>query len=117
MFALKRPCNNCPFSKWNALKYQLGETRVRGIIAGSAFPCHKTVDYDLSEDADETVFKTCGPQQCAGLMSTLQKAGKPNQIMQVAQRLSYARFDDIDGSDTFDTIADLINAHERGSRL
>jgi hypothetical protein len=48
-----------------------------------SFQCHKTVDYGGDEpDAGAR------PQQCAGLMAVLHRENRPNQMMQVAERLS-----------------------------
>jgi len=83
MFDLKRPCTTCPFRIGQTFFLQRG--RLEEIRRGSAFQCHKTVDYDnwnTNRQGDR-------PQQCAGLMAVLHRSGEPNQIMQVAQRLGH----------------------------
>lgn len=99
MFKLKRPCANCPFRKGCGETFALGRQRVEEIVEGVAFQCHKSIDYK--------------PQQCAGLMSLLHRAGKPNQIMQVAQRLAGFDASGLDHADVYATIEDAIEAHEK----
>lgn len=111
MFKLKRPCQNCPFRKGQGEKFRLGADRLAEIFEAPAFQCHKTIDYDAE---DEEGYGRAGdtPQQCAGLMAVLHRAGRPNQIMQVASRIT--PFDpaglDPDG-EAYDTIADVQRAH------
>lgn len=84
MFKLRRPCANCPFRVGQGRLFGFGRIRLRQIAAASAFQCHKTVDYSGDEpDAGDH------PQQCAGLMAVLHREGRPNQIMQVAQRFGH----------------------------
>lgn len=108
MFDLKRPCNNCPFVRGNGEKFQLHPDRILEIVNGPAFQCHKTVDY-LHED-DPILRQGRKPQQCAGLMSLLRKIGRPNQIMQVAERCGVSLNDLYDGN-TYDTLQEALNAH------
>lgn len=85
-----------------ASSYGLPESRIREIVEASSFECHKTTG-------------VCGeqkePQMCAGLSAMLDDTGNHNQIMQVAGRLLGITFDDIDRSDTFDSIEDCIKEH------
>ena len=67
MFDLKRPCVNCPFRRGQGSRFGLDPERLRGIIEGVAFQCHKTVDYSRS-GAGRSGER---PQQCAGLMAVL----------------------------------------------
>jgi hypothetical protein len=110
VFDLKRPCVNCPFRKGQGSLFDLGAPRLDDIFAGPAFQCHKTVDY--SEDAPQAGDR---PQQCAGLMAVLHRSGQPNQIMQVAERLT--DFDpasvDPDGV-AYASIAEAMAAHTEG---
>lgn len=84
MFDLMSPCVNCPFRKGVGSRLQLNPKRLEGIRKAPAFQCHKTTVY-----FDETGDVAPGerPQQCAGLMATLHRDGRPNQIMQIASRL------------------------------
>lgn len=101
-FDYKAPCNNCPFRRSQAGRFNLGAERVQSIAAGTAFECHKTTG-------------VCGPkhepQQCAGLLALLHDAEQPNAIMQIASRLYGQTFDHIDRTDTFTEIEDAIAAH------
>lgn len=86
MFALKRPCANCPFRIGQGSRFAMHPERLAEIIGAVAFQCHKTVDYRFDDPEARAGDR---PQQCAGLMAVLDRAGQPNQIMQVAQRLGY----------------------------
>ncbi|NEI52701.1 hypothetical protein GR217_34345 [Rhizobium leguminosarum] len=83
MFDLKRPCRNCPFRQGQGERFRLHPDRLRDIVEAPAFQCHKTVDYSEDEPAPGD-----RPQQCAGLMAVLHRSDRPNQIMQVASRIS-----------------------------
>lgn len=108
MFKLKRPCNNCPFTLGHGSLFRL--RRVQSIADGPAFQCHKTVDYS---DDDEPAPGD-KPQQCAGLMAVLLNEGKPNQIMQVAERLGHFKPDEVERAGCYQSIADARRAHEEG---
>lgn len=125
MFALRSPCVDCPFTKKNARNFALGKERIEEIVSGPAFPCHKTIDYDAADrdDLDDdddglraVAYRPSGPMQCPGLMAILHKAGRPNQIMQVAQRLGHFDPTKLDASDVFDSVDDLIAAHMEGRK-
>jgi hypothetical protein len=107
MFKLTRPCATCPFRKDLGGKFGLRTERLRQIAAGPAFQCHKTVDYEESFEGDPGD----NPQQCAGLMSILHREGRPNQIMQVGQRLGHFDPQKLDHRDVYDTFDDAIAAH------
>ena len=103
MFDLKRPCINCPFRRGQGEAFRLEADRLEEIRTGSAFQCHKTVDYKAWDR----------PQQCAGLMAVLRREGEDNQIMQVAERLRAARFDDLDPrGEAYASWAEVLAAHE-----
>ena len=101
MFDLKQPCVNCPFRKGQGSLFRLHQERITQIVKGDAFQCHKTVEYhdesdgpfiDIDGDAgfDEQwapITSMDKAQQCAGLMAVLHREGRPNAIMQVAERL------------------------------
>ena len=103
MFDLKRPCVNCPFRRGQGEAFRLEADRLEEIRTGSAFQCHKTVDYKAGDR----------PQQCAGLMAVLRREGEDSQIMQVAERLRAARFDDLDPrGEAYASWAEVLAAHE-----
>lgn len=110
MFALKRPCNNCPFRKGAGRTFRLGRERVEGIFAAPAFQCHKTLDY-----SDEQPAAGEAPQQCAGLMAVLARAEKPNQIMQVASRLGRLEIAELDPDGAaYATMEEAMAEHDGG---
>ena len=113
MFDLKRPCTSCPFRIGQGSRFQLGRERIAEIANATAFQCHKTVDYDQWDDPDGRSGDR--PQQCAGLMAILHREDQPNQIMQVAGRLS-----DFDSAlvdpkrEAYGSLAEALRAHEQG---
>lgn len=111
MFDLKRPCVNCPFRKGQGSRFGLHIDRLLAIIGGVAFQCHKTVDYSRSgrgRSGDR-------PQQCAGLMAVLHRSGQPNQIMQVAERLTDFDPGTVDPArEAYASIEDAKRAHLEG---
>ncbi len=110
MFKLKRPCGSCPFRKGNGEKFQLCKERIDEIVHAPSFQCHKTVNYDEYDDPD--LRQGDNPQQCAGLMAILHREGKPNQIMQVAERLINFDSNELDpDNEAYDSLADAMSAH------
>lgn len=84
--ALKRPCKDCPW-RTDVPRY-LDPKRYKEISEhlldrGENFVCHKTVDY--SDDSDTPCLDET--RTCAGAMIWMQHQGKPNQMMQVMERL------------------------------
>jgi len=88
-FDLVRPCGDCPFR--SDLHFGLRPGRVREILGGgkgskrwwpaSSFPCHRTINYGDGDVIPPTA------QQCAGVMIILIREGRPNDAMQIAERL------------------------------
>lgn len=107
MFKLTRPCANCPFRLGQGELFAMREKRIIEIIEGTAFQCHKTVDYDHFDEGRSGDK----PQQCAGLMSLLHQAGQPNQIMQVGERLGHFDPDRLDHSEVYPSIRACLKAH------
>lgn len=109
MFKLTRPCSNCPFRRGKGELFQLHPERLKEIVEAPAFQCHRTVDYsgDIPDQGER-------PQQCAGLMAVLHREGRPNQIMQVAERLGGfdpAKLDP--DNECYASIAEAMTAHAR----
>lgn len=106
MFKLMRPCVNCPFRRGQGELFQLQS--LQEIVEATAFQCHKTVDYDKGSEGRHGDH----PQQCAGLMAVLHREKRPNQIMQVAERLG--RFDpsklDPD-NEAYESLDEVFRAH------
>ena len=85
-FDLRRPCADCPFR--TDVRPYLTAARVREIVHSitrlqQTFSCHKLNDFD---DEGEVVE---GPrsQHCAGALVFLERLGRPNQMMRIAERL------------------------------
>lgn len=112
MFDLKAPCSECPFKRDNAGMFEFSEARINEIVSAVAFQCHKTIQYDAPYGV-----KIKKPQQCAGLMALLHAEGKPNQIMQVAERLEGFDASKISTNNTFKTVREAIKAHTGSQKL
>jgi len=97
VFDLKKPCKDCPFRASNGRRFALNPDRIEEIANATAFQCHKTLDGV--------------PQQCAGVMSVLHKDGKPNAIMQVAERMTDWRAKNLDHSATYASIEEATKDH------
>ena len=85
---MKKPCANCPFLKAEAAIHVCPE-RVRKIASTEgSFPCHKTTVETETEEGSDLVI---GPRskQCAGFVILLLKINRPNQMVQVAERLGW----------------------------
>ena len=107
MFDLKRPCVNCPFRKGVGETFRMPRRRLTEIVGATAFQCHKTVDYSGDEPGPGD-----RPQQCAGLMTVLHRAGCPNQMMQVAQRLGFLDPDQFDPKEeAYASLDEMFEAH------
>ena len=90
MWRVIEQCSNCPF-KDNGKSIHLDKGRMDEIkadlLAGENFVCHKTL-YGLDVNMKLT-DESQTPKMCAGAYRFLKKLGKPNQIMQLAQRMGY----------------------------
>ena len=113
MFKLKSPCANCPFRRGVGEMFGLPPERLEQIRREPAFQCHKTVDYGEDPETGEEVHAPGDkPQQCAGLMAVLRREGEDSQIMQVAERLGAASFDDLDPrGEARASWAEVLDAH------
>ncbi|MCA1064632.1 hypothetical protein QTG56_23785 (plasmid) [Rossellomorea sp. AcN35-11] len=102
MYQVKRPCKDCPFVKGSSTNITLAEGRIEDIInelhSDKTFSCHKTVNYNDLEDTSKNNF-------CAGAMNYLIKEGKPNQPMQIAERLGWLDISTLRGQED---IIDII---------
>lgn len=109
MFDLKRPCKTCPFRRGQGENFQLDAIRLQEIIEAVSFQCHGTVDYENFNNP--RLRQGAKPQQCAGLMSLLHRAGRSNTIMQIAERVSDFRAAKLDHSKVYATIDHVFVAH------
>lgn len=99
-YALKKPCENCPFLKDKSKAIRLAPDRVNGIIASlldesaTSFSCHKTVyhpntggEWVEGEDGEERYQQSGKEQQCAGALAVLEKLNRPTQLMRIMERM------------------------------
>lgn len=82
-FDLKKPCKDCPFIVGSSTNRTLAEGRITEIVKditeeNATFSCHKTINYDERDMSTE--------QHCAGALIYAKKSGKPNTMLQIAER-------------------------------
>lgn len=83
-----RPCPHCPFRADVAgfLSRYRAQEIAASLASGQGFTCHETNDYD--DESGEAIV-TADSRHCAGAALVLEAEGKPNTLMQVAERLGY----------------------------
>jgi len=98
-FDLVTPCKTCPFRTDRT--FPLTVARVREILSAlfdrdQTFSCHGTVDYAAIEERGEDMHDEgyrhipgAEEQHCAGAMVLLEKSGRANQMMRIAERLGF----------------------------
>lgn len=120
-YGMTVPCAGCPFSK-GAEAVRLTAHRAAGLANnmlrsdGKEFYCHKTVDYETIEEADEYTSGTDNSIHCAGALIFAEKQGRAHQMMRIAERLgmydAQALMADQDACDiVFDSKAEMVAAH------
>lgn len=115
-FDLTRPCNNCPFR--TDLTPYLRSRLVQEILGcgkvawpATWFACHKTVDYSDGGNKGRVHENT---QHCAGVLIILQRDGRPNDAMQLAERFGYWDPKALDmSSPVYASAKSALAAHER----
>ena len=84
IWRVTKTCSNCPFNDEGKSLNLSAERMARireGLDAGGSFNCHKT------EYPEVFNTKPIGNRMCAGAYNYLKAKGKPNMIMQVAERM------------------------------
>lgn len=94
-FDRRRPCANCPFR--SDVPGYLTRARVESLeeaLEHDTFICHKTVDYEALDEAQEGEGEHDAPypggdrdQHCAGALILQEKLGRPSTMAQIAERL------------------------------
>jgi hypothetical protein len=120
-FDLTRPCGNCPFRCDKP--FHMRPDRVREILGGergkawwpaASFPCHKTIIYGEDELGDEQITIPDSAQQCAGVMAILHRENRPNDAMQIAERLGLWKPSTLDPTAPFyKSTEDAIKGQEK----
>lgn len=110
MFRLRKPCDNCPFTKGQGELFALGGDRLQEIFEAPAFQCHKTLAYN---DEGETE-KGDNPSQCAGLIALHFKERNSNAIIRAAMLLIDYNPVIIDASNVYDSYEQCVAAHTEG---
>lgn len=109
IFALRRPCRNCPFR--NDHRFYLSADRAQKIRddlrRGTIFYCHKTIDYASDETPDVS-----DARRCAGAAAVLRNEGSPPcQSEQIATRLGLATPKLDADQPVYDSLDEWVNAH------
>jgi len=87
-FDLRSPCVTCPF-RTDVVPFLHPDRAaeiLHAITHDKDFICHKTVHHD-SESGDHIPHP--GEQHCAGALIFLERLGRPNQMMRIAERLRF----------------------------
>jgi hypothetical protein len=109
-YDLKRPCIDCPFLRGKAF---LRSARARQIatdvlVRGQTFSCHKTLDYSGEGEPRDTKHT----QHCAGALIMCENAGRPNQMMRIAERLGMYDASKLDmQADVYRTPTEMAAGH------
>lgn len=116
---MKTPCPSCPFRTDTPPFLHPGRAKeIMGfLLADHTFQCHKTVDYDKVSDEGEvdgaTAAREVNAQHCAGALILLEKLGKPNQLMRIAERIGHYHPLRLDmKAPVFDTAEEFIRAQK-----
>jgi len=122
-FNLKRPCKNCPYRK-DCPPGWLGATRAtelaKDVILGDKpFPCHKTVNYEAWQDAEEEAgepleYSYDGKEQfCAGALIMEKKYNQGGNLsIRIARMFGRFKYENLKGEDlVFDSTAKFIRHH------
>lgn len=84
IYRITKMCEDCPFRTKDGSNMRLNEGMLdsikKDLLDGETFTCHKTIYQDTDK---------IGMKMCAGAYEFLKRKNKPNQIMQIAERLGY----------------------------
>jgi hypothetical protein len=79
LFAIKKPCKDCPFLDEPDMRHSLAEGRIESIIEAleddKPFHCHKTVNYSYSYDEENAAAMVADASYCAGSLLYMEKTG------------------------------------------
>ena len=116
LFALRKPCQDCPFNRDGAIELNPG--RLEGFIASmldndwTTFSCHKTTfsrnggDWD-----DEGEYVPSGKEaHCMGAMAYLQKVRMPNVPMRIGYATGMLKIADVQSCEGL--VIDEINVED-----
>lgn len=85
-YDLTSPCAQCPFLKSMARGFS---TRRLEEFAAGEFHCHRTGELDEDHDGGSAYIATPDSKACAGALIYLEKRGRSNQMMRIAERLGF----------------------------
>lgn len=112
LFAIKRPCPNCPFLKTGGIHLAPGrlDSIKKDLLSSDekVFFCHKTTYLDGAEDTEHrgegTQYQTSGKEAyCMGAMAWLYINGQPNIAVRLGSLFNYITDEDLK------TSIDMVN--------
>jgi len=59
----------------------------QSLYGGAQFPCHLTTDWRDDDDGEGAYIPTGEEIHCAGALILMEKEGRANQMMRIAERL------------------------------
>jgi hypothetical protein len=90
-YDMKKPCDGCPFLKGTPTKLTPGRIKeITGVMLsrnGGEFPCHKTIEYVDTGDAESEPVEKPNSKHCAGALIFAEKNGNSTQMMRICERL------------------------------
>jgi hypothetical protein len=89
-YTMTAPCPKCPFRTdvEPFLRRERAEEIADVLVRQQGhFQCHATVDYSDPDDEGHGRADTRNAQHCAGALIMLERMGRPNQMMRIAERL------------------------------
>lgn len=115
IFALRRPCRNCPFRTDHApfISAERAQEIANDLHRGDIFYCHKTIDYTTDQEPDLGAAR-----RCAGAAAVLRNEGSaPCQSEQIATRLGLAISELDDDQPVYDSLDEWVDAHNLSARI
>ena len=104
---LTAPCGDCPFRSDRPFPLARGRvTEIERALERGTFTCHKTLDYNRSDDGEPV--EPPRTQHCAGALILLEKLHRPSQLMRIYERLDgYDRTKLDMNAPVYDTFAEM----------
>ncbi len=112
-YTLKRPCADCPFRADIQPFLHPGRVEeIQDVLAvGGTFACHKTVDYDKT-DEDGEPLPGKGEHFCAGALILMEKEYADNGGCAYNQQVRFAMRFGLFNPDTLDMTAPVFESFE-----
>ncbi len=118
-FDLRKPCKSCPFR--TDVKPFINAERAAEIgdaitTQQQTFACHQHTQFDQDDEGEEFNVPHGGDQHCAGALILLEKLGKPNQMMRIAERLRMYDHTRLKmDSPVYPSVRAMVSAHRKAN--